>query len=293
MMRGCWTALATPFKDGGIDWVSLERLLKRQIEGGVGGIVPCGTTGETPVLSEEEYVEVIRRSIAGVDRKILVMAGLSGNSTEKLIIQAKRVAALGPDAFLVVTPYYNKPTQRGLYEHYARLAQAIEIPICLYNVPSRTGVNMEPETVLALAREFPQIKAVKEASGSLDQVSVICRGAPSGFCVLSGDDSLTLPVLAVGGTGVVSVASNVAAFEMSALVSAWDQMDQDKARRIHGKLFPLFKALFLETSPAPVKCALERLGIFNSSEVRLPLVACSSETVKKIDDALRQAGLLH
>ncbi|MBI2070465.1 MAG: 4-hydroxy-tetrahydrodipicolinate synthase [Elusimicrobia bacterium] len=291
-LRGILTALATPFKDGAVDWASLEHFVRWQIEEGVGGLVPCGTTGESPALSEEEHLGVIRKTVEIAKGRVPVLAGCGGNATKKTLELATKVSALGVDALLVVTPYYNKPTQQGLYHHYAQIAAGVRTPICIYNVPGRTSVNIEPATVLRLAKEFPTIKAIKESSGNLDQASAIIREAPEGFAVLSGDDSLTLPMLAVGAAGAVSVVGNVAPRLAADCCAAWDRSDIEGARQIHLRLFPLVRSLFVESNPAPVKWALKRLGRFASGELRAPLVEIEPSNAQKVERALRDAGLI-
>ncbi|MBI4669511.1 MAG: 4-hydroxy-tetrahydrodipicolinate synthase [Elusimicrobia bacterium] len=292
MLKGCFTALVTPFKDGEIDWESFEKHVRRQIDSGINGLVPCGTTGEAPTLTEEEHLAVVRKTVDLAHNKIPVMAGCGTNSTAKTIALAEKITAFKADALLVVTPYYNRPSQRGLYRHYADLASSIKTPICIYNVPSRTGVNIEPATVLRLAEEFPNIKAVKEASGILDQAGAICREALPGFSVFCGDDSLTLPMLAVGSHGVISVASNIVPKEMSGMLSAWSRGKCNDARKIHQKLFRLFKALFIEANPVPVKWVLRRLGIISSGELRRPLSDLDPANAPKLEQVLTELGLL-
>ncbi|MBI4063130.1 MAG: 4-hydroxy-tetrahydrodipicolinate synthase [Elusimicrobia bacterium] len=292
MLRGCITALVTPFKNGEIDWKSFEDLVGRQLDAGVAGLSPCGTTGEAPALSPQEHLSLIKKVVEMARGRAIVVAGCGANSTKKTIELAGEVEQLGVDALLVVTPYYNRPTQKGLFEHYSALAKSVKTPICIYNVPARTGTNIEPATVLKLAALFQRIVAIKEAAGSLDQVSALVRGSGKGFSVLSGDDSLTLPMLSVGAVGVVSVVSNIAARELCDLISAWDQMDQEKARRLHLKLFPLAKELFVETNPAPVKWALKRLGLIATDELRGPLVSLSREAEPRVQRALQDSGLL-
>ncbi|MEK7287166.1 MAG: 4-hydroxy-tetrahydrodipicolinate synthase [Elusimicrobiota bacterium] len=291
-LQGSFVALPTPFRNGQIDWASFENLARWQIESGTRGLVPCGTTGETPALTHEEQISLVKKTIEIAAGRALVMAGCGANGTAKTIKLAQEIAALGPDALLVVTPYYNRPSQHGLLEHYQAVAKSVKTPICIYNVPSRTGCNIEPDTVLALAKSCPSIVAIKEASGSLDQASFIVREAPSGFSVLSGEDSLNLPLLAVGAVGVVSVLANVAPRGVADMISAWNEGNADKARRLHLKLWPLSRALFVETNPIPVKWALHRLGKFASPELRLPLVTLTPDNAVKLERALAGAGLL-
>lgn len=292
MFNGSLVALATPFLDGRIDWESFEHLIRRHLESGTSGLVPCGTTGETPALTQAEHIEIVRRTVALARGKIPVIAGCGTNSTAKTIELARNMEDAGADALLIVTPYYNKPSQKGLIEHYAALAGQVKKPIIIYNVPSRTGVNILPAGVIELARRYSIIVGIKEASGSLDQASQIVREAPGNFCVLSGDDSLTLPLLAVGARGVISVAANIVPREMAELIGAWDTLDVAKAQRLHLRLFPILRALFVETNPVPVKTALYKMGLIVSPEVRLPLAALSAESDRQLTQALEALGLI-
>lgn len=291
-LRGSFAALPTPFLKGAIDWPSFERLVTWHLESGTHGLVPCGTTGEVPVLSHEEHVLVVQRTIKSAGGRIPVMAGCGTNSTAKTVDMAKEMARLGADALLVVTPYYNRPGQRGLYEHFLAVARSVEVPVCIYNVPSRTGCHIEPATVVALAKAASNITAIKEASGNLDNAGQILREAPAGFTLLSGEDSLNWPLLACGAAGAVSVLANVAPQQVSEMMEAWQNGSFDAARNLHLKLWPLSKALFVETNPAPVKWALHRLGKFTSPELRLPLTTLTPENTAKVEQALESAGLL-
>jgi 4-hydroxy-tetrahydrodipicolinate synthase len=281
---GCYTALITPFRNGELDIPALRTLVERQILGGVAGLVPCGTTGETPALTTREWETVVATVVETTQRRVPVVAGTGSNGTASTIERTRRAQELGADAALVVTPYYNKPTQEGLYQHFAAIANATEIPLVLYNVPGRTSVNMLPETVLRLAT-VPGVAAIKEASGSLDQSSQILGEAPEGFAVLSGDDSLTLPIMGVGGTGVVSVVSNIAPEAVSALTDAALAVDYATARTIHHALFDLCRAMFCETNPVPVKAAAALLG-YCTPEVRLPLAPLSESAQRRVETAL-------
>lgn len=281
---GCYTALITPFRNGDLDLPALRTLVERQILGGVAGLVPCGTTGETPALTSREWETVVSTVVEATQRRVPVIAGTGSNGTASTIERTRRAQELGADAALVVTPYYNKPTQEGLYQHFAAIANATEIPLVLYNVPGRTSVNMLPETVLRLTM-VPGVAAIKEASGSLDQSSQILGEAPEGFAVLSGDDSLTLPIMGVGGTGVVSVVSNIVPEAVSALTEAALAGDYATARTIHHSLFDLCRAMFCETNPVPVKAAAALLG-YCSPEVRLPLAPLSEAAQRRVESAL-------
>ncbi len=293
-LSGTFTALITPFTDAGeVDEFALRRLVRRQLEAGVQGLVPCGTTGEAVTLDPDEHEQVVavvaeegRRS----SRPVRVIAGCGSNDTKKAQKLAKRCGKAGADALLVVTPYYNKPTQKGLIEHFRAVADAGELSIVLYNVPGRTGVNMLPETVLALA-EDPRFIAVKEASLSLDQACEILRSRPAGFSVLSGEDSLALPMIACGADGLIAVVSNEAPRSTSELVAAGLAGDRDRASALQAKLFPLMRANFRESNPIPVKWAMQRLGVCGGA-LRLPLVPLSASHHAAVEEGLRIAGLL-
>jgi 4-hydroxy-tetrahydrodipicolinate synthase len=270
MFRGTFTALVTPFRDGGIDVSAFEQLIETQIAAGITGIVAIGTTGESPTLSHDEREQVIHVAVAKANKRCLVLAGTGSNSTQHAIDDTKRAEKLGVDAALLVGPYYNKPSQEGLFRHFKAIADATSLPIMLYNIPGRCGVDILPETVARLARDCRNIVSIKEASGSVERVGELRRNLPDAFTVLSGDDSLTLPFMAVGAAGVVSVASNLFPSEVCALVRAAESGDLKLAEKSHRKLLPLFKDLFIEPNPVPVKTALGWRGAM-SSEVRLPL----------------------
>ncbi len=286
--HGCITAIVTPFReDGSVDGEALDRLVDEQIAAGVQGIVPCGTTGEAPTLSHEEHRDVIRRVVERAARRVPVVAGCGSNSTEEALALTRFAAEVGADATLQVVPYYNKPTQEGLYRHFEAIARATRLPVVLYNIPGRTGVDMAAATVARLAR-IDTIQAIKEASGSVDRVSEILD-----LCeidVLSGDDSLTLPMMSVGAVGVISVASNVAPREVAALCARFAAGDAAGARDLHRRLFPLVKALFCETNPAPVKAALALLGKCGPT-VRLPLAPLEEKNRERVREALARFGL--
>jgi len=284
--EGIFTALVTPFFKGEFDKVSMGRLLERQMEAGVAGVVVCGTTGETPTLTAEEYEKVVGFVVAEAKGKLIVIAGSGTNSTKTTIERCKVARDLGVDALLVVTPYYNKPTQEGLFAHFAEVAKAVNLPVLIYNVPSRTGVSIAPDTVSRLA-QLSGIAGIKEASGSVDAVREIVRKAPESFSCLSGDDALALPSFAVGAVGVVSVASNVVPEHMVRLWELWKAGDTKNARILDWKLAPLYKALFIETNPIPCKAALAMKGIIRSEEVRLPLLMASEATKQALEKALR------
>ncbi len=290
MFEGTHVAMVTDFKDGKLNIAGTKQLASVLIAGGVDGLVPAGCTGEAATLSPDERTSVIKAALEarGNNKNVSVIPGTGTNSTATTIELSKAAEALGVDAVMLITPYYNKPTQAGLMKHYEAVARAVSLPIVLYNVPGRTGVNMLPETVAELAK-IDNIVAVKEASGSVDQVSRI--SATTGITILSGDDSLTLPMMAVGAKGVVSVAGNVAPRHVSRMVSAFLDGRTDEARDIHLRLLPLFHVLFIETNPGPVKAALEMQGL-GAGELRLPLVPVSEESRAKIRAVLRQLVLV-
>ncbi len=283
-LSGCYTALITPFRNGDIDEPALRALVERQITGGVSGLVPCGTTGEAPALSSVEWDRVVSAVLQTADGRVPVVAGTGSNGTEATIERTLRARALGADGALVVTPYYNRPTQDGLYRHFEAIAEAVDLPLILYNVPSRTGVNLLPETAVRLAA-IPSIVAVKEASGSLDQASQIVLETPEDFVVLSGDDSLTLPIVSVGGRGVISVVSNIAPEAVAALTAACLTGDFATARTMHLALFDFCRAMFVETNPVPVKTAASLLG-YCTPEVRLPLAPLTETALCRVESAL-------
>jgi len=274
-----------------VDEEKLRALIEFQIKNGISGIVPCGTTGESATLSFSEHERVIEITIEQAKKRVPVIAGTGSNSTEEAINLTKHAKKVKADACLLVAPYYNRPTQRGLYEHFKAIAQAVDIPLILYNIASRTGVNIEPETMARLANDFKNIIGVKEASGNLEQMSRVKALCTKNFLLISGDDSLTLPILSIGGCGVISVVANIVPKEVVNLVSAFEKGDILKAQEIHYKLLPLIKAMFIETNPIPVKTTLGLLGMC-SPELRLPLCAMSAENLEKLKKALRDYGLL-
>ena len=287
MFRGTFTALVTPFRDGGIDVSAFEQLIDSQIAAGITGIVAIGTTGESPTLSHEEREEVIRVAVTRANKRCLVFAGTGSNSTEHAIDLTKSAENLGVDAALLVAPYYNKPSQEGLFRHFKAIADTTRLPIMLYNIPGRCGVDIIPETVARLAKECRNIVSIKEASGSVERIGELRRHLPDPFTILSGDDSLTLPFMAVGAVGVVSVASNLFPSEVCALVHACESGDLKTAEKLHRKLLPLFKDLFIEPNPVPVKAALGWRGTM-SSEVRLPLCEMSEANNARLRKTLEE-----
>jgi 4-hydroxy-tetrahydrodipicolinate synthase len=270
MFRGTFTALVTPFRNGEVDLAAFEKLIEAQISGGVDGIVAVGTTGESPTLSHEEREQIIGLAVKVAKGRCKVLAGTGSNSTQHAVADTKKAEQLGVDGALLVAPYYNKPSQEGLFRHFQTLAQSTSLPIMLYNIPGRCGVDIGADTVVRLAEACRNIVSIKEASGSVERVGELWIRLPEAFTILSGDDSLTLPFMAVGAVGVVSVASNLFPAEICALVRAFASGDAKRARELHGKMFGLFKDLFIEPNPVPAKAALAWRGAM-SAEVRLPL----------------------
>ena len=287
MFRGTFTALVTPFRDGSIDVSAFETLIEAQVAAGIAGIVAIGTTGESPTLSHEEREQVIRLAVTKANKRCVVLAGTGSNSTQHAIADTRLAVKLGVDAALLVAPYYNKPSQEGLFRHFSAIAGATSLPIMLYNIPGRCGVDILPETVERLAKECPNIVSIKEASGSVERVGELRRWLPKAFTILSGDDSLTLPFMAVGAAGVVSVASNLFPSEVCALVRACESNDLKAANKLHRKLLPLFKDLFIEPNPVPVKTALAWRGAI-SAEVRLPLCEMSEPNQARLRKTLEE-----
>jgi 4-hydroxy-tetrahydrodipicolinate synthase len=280
MFSGALTALVTPFKNGEVDVEALEGMVEFQIGQGINGLVPCGTTGETPALSEEEDRLVIETTVRVANGRVPVVAGTGSNSTDMAIKYTRMAEEAGVDGSLQVAPYYNKPTQEGLYRHFAAIAESTELPIILYNIPGRTSVTISAETTARLA-EIPNIVGTKEATHSMDLASDIRRLCGEEFCILSGDDSLTLPIMSLGGAGVISVASNVAPGAVSRMAGALLSGDWERGRELHYELLPLFRALFIETNPIPVKAAASLLGLC-SDEMRLPLVPMAGENLDRL-----------
>src|SRR6266571_3764125 len=287
MFHGTFTALVTPFRDGGIDASALEDLIEKQIAAGITGIVAIGTTGESPTLSHEEREQVIRVAIAKANKRCLVLAGTGSNATQHAIGDTKLAEKLGADGALLVAPYYNKPSQEGLFRHFKTIADATSLPIVLYNIPGRCGVDIAPDTVARLAKECRNIVSIKEASGSVERISELRMRLPDSFTILSGDDSLTLPFMSVGAAGVVSVTSNLFPAEVCALVRAFESGDVKLATDLHHKMFALFKDLFIEPNPVPVKAALSWRGVM-SGEVRLPLCEMSEANQTRLRKTLEQ-----
>jgi 4-hydroxy-tetrahydrodipicolinate synthase len=292
-LRGCGTALVTPFhQDGSVDDAALRSLVAWQVESGIDFLVPCGTTGETPTLTHDEWLQVIDTTIEVVAGRVPVMAGATSNSTHDAVEKAKEVAArAGVDAILTASPYYNKPTQEGQYRHFRAIAEAVgDKPVILYNVPGRTGVNLEPATLARLA-EVPNIVGVKEASGNMTQIAEAINSVPETFLVLSGDDSVTLPVIALGGLGIVSVAANEIPHEMATMTRAALNNDWVTARSIHRKYLALMQANFIESSPLPVKAVLAMMGKIEEN-YRLPLLPMRRDTRSKLQKIVLEVGLI-
>lgn len=291
-LRGCGTALVTPFhQDGSIDEAALRNLVAWQVESGIDFLVPCGTTGETPTLSHDEWLQVIDVTIEVVAGRVPILAGATSNSTHDAVEKAKEVATRpGVNAILTASPYYNKPTQEGQYRHFRAIAEAVDKPLILYNVPGRTGANIEPATLARLA-ELPNVAGVKEASGNMAQIAEVCNAVPEHFLVFSGDDAITLPVIALGGVGIISVASNEIPHEMAEMTRAALNNDWDTARRLHRKYLALMQANFIESNPLPVKAVLAMMG--KIEEVyRLPLLPMRRDTRSRLQKVVTEAGLV-
>lgn len=291
MFQGGMVAMITPFRNGEVDERALRDLIEFQIANGTHGIIPCGTTGESATLSFKEHERVVEITIEQVAGRIPVIAGTGSNNTQEAIRLTRHAKTAGADGALMICPYYNKPTQDGLYQHFRKVAQSVDIPIILYNIPGRTSVNMEPSTIGRLSR-IDNIVGVKEASGSMKQITDIISECGSDFDVLSGEDYLTFPLLCVGGKGVISVVSNVAPRDMADLCTLFFDGNIDESRRLYYRLLPLCHALFIETNPAPVKAALAMMKKIESDEVRLPLVPLSEASREKLRKSLAAYGLL-
>ncbi len=289
MFQGLYVAIVTPFKNGKIDEESYAKLIEMHAQAGTDGIVPAGTTGESPTLTPEEHEHLIELTVKLVNKRMKVMAGTGSNSTAEAVEYTVAAEKAGADAALVVNPYYNKPTQKGLYEHFKAVAESVKIPVIVYNIMGRTGVNVSTETMAKLSK-IPNIKGVKEASGDLSQMTDVVRQCGEGFDVLSGDDALTLPLLAVGGKGIVSVVGNIIPKEVRAMVEAFNSGDIKKARELNYKMLPLVKAMFIETNPIPVKAAMEMMGLIDG-EIRLPMTKLEGENLKKLKEEMVKYGL--
>lgn len=292
MFTGTYTAIVTPFRDGTVDEPALRELVRRQVKGGVEGIVPVGTTGESPTVDFEEHLRVVEIAVdAAKGSKLKVLAGTGANATAEAIELTQRAEAAGVDGSLQVAPYYNRPTQEGLYQHFKAIATATRLPLVLYSIPGRCGVEIGVETCARLAADFRNIVGIKEAGGNADRVSQLRAACGPKFTILSGDDSLTLPFMSVGARGVISVASNIVPKQVATMVRAYAAGDHRKALKLHEALYPLFKDLFIESNPVPVKAALALLGVGNG-EVRLPLVPLSEKSRATLVQTLKATGVL-
>ncbi|MBM4123158.1 MAG: 4-hydroxy-tetrahydrodipicolinate synthase [Nitrospira sp.] len=290
MFTGSLVAIVTPFRNGKVDERALGDLIEFQIANGTDGIVPCGTTGESATLSHEEHDRVVGVTVEAVRRRVSVIAGTGSNSTDEAIALTQHAKAAGADGALLITPYYNKPMQEGLFRHYKAVAEAVDLPLVLYNIPGRTAVNMTPATVARLSA-VRNIVAIKEGAGSVQQVSEIIQACGDRMTVLSGDDALTLPMMAVGAKGVITVTANIAPADMAAMVDAFAAGNLAEAKRLHHKLYPLFTALFYETNPIPVKAALAMMGKIDG-ELRLPLSPMATDTREKLARVMKEYGLI-
>ena len=289
--QGSIVALVTPFRDGKVDEAKLRQLVDFHVENGTDGIVPCGTTGESPTLSHDEHHRVVQIVVEAARKRLKVIAGTGSNSTAEAISLTKHAEQVGADAALVVNPYYNKPTQTGLYQHFRAVAESVALPIIAYNIQGRTAVNVETDTLARLVRDCRNIVGVKEASGSLDQMSQVIAACGPDFSVLSGDDNITLPLLAIGGKGVISVIANLVPRETAEMVHAALDGDWKRARDLHYRLFPLARAAFLETNPIPIKEAMAMIGMLEP-EFRLPMCRMSDANRAKLTGILQSFGLL-
>ncbi len=290
MFKGSMVAIITPFKNGAVDETALGEMIEHQIANGTDGIVPCGTTGESATLSHDEHNRVIEFTVETVARRVVVLAGTGSNNTEEAVTLTRHAKKAGADGALLISPYYNRPTQEGLYRHYRKVAESVDIPIILYNVPGRTGINILPATVARLA-EVPGIVAIKEASGSMAQACDLIRLCGDRIAVLSGEDAINFPILASGGQGAISVTANVAPWDMAEMWDTFAAGDFQKARALHYKLMPLHDAMFLETNPIPAKTALALMG-WCTDEMRLPLCPMAEGNLEKLKKALGEYGLL-
>lgn len=291
-LKGVFTAIITPFKeDGSIDEECLKKLIDFNIENGVSGIVPCGTTGESPTLTHEEHAKVVKLTVEHVNGRVLVIAGAGSNSTAEAIKMSKEAEADGADALLIVNPYYNKPTQEGLYLHFKAVADSVKIPVIVYNIKGRTGVNVETSTLMRIIEACPNVKAVKEASGDLNQMKDVIAQRPPGFSVLSGDDGITLDLIKAGGEGVISVASNLIPERMVKLVNTALEGNFEEADKLQEELEPFFSAEFIETNPIPIKCALALKGMCCET-YRLPMCKISDENKEKLKQVMVELDIL-
>ncbi|HSK99238.1 MAG TPA: 4-hydroxy-tetrahydrodipicolinate synthase [Rubrobacteraceae bacterium] len=291
MFSGTFTALVTPFRNGEVDVEALEGMVEFQIQHGVSGLVPCGTTGETPAMSEAEDRLVVETTVRVANGRVPVIAGTGSNSTDMAIKYTRMAQEVGADGSLQVAPYYNKPTQEGLFRHFAAIAESTDLPLVLYNIPGRTGVTITAETMARLAEEIPNIAGVKDSTLSMNMIADVRALCGEEFSILSGDDPMTLPVIALGGRGVISVASNVAPGAVSEMVNALLSGDYERGRELHYELLPLFRTLFVETNPIPVKTAASLLGLC-SDEMRLPMIPLSGENLRALERVMEETSHL-
>jgi 4-hydroxy-tetrahydrodipicolinate synthase len=289
---GVFTALATPMRDGAVDFPSLGSLVEHQIRAGVHGLVSTGTTGESPTLDHKQHIVVVRATIEAAGGKVPVIAGTGSNSTTEAVALTKSAEKAGADGFLVVAPYYNKPNQEGLFQHFSAIAEVTEKPIVLYSIPSRCGIEISVDVTARLYEKYPHVCCMKAAEGSCDKVVQYVRTLGPDYAVMSGDDGLTLPFMSVGATGVISVASNLIASPLVAMVQAATENDFASAREIFLKYYPFFKAIFLEPNPVPIKYCLNQAGIIDSDEVRLPLAQLTAETRTALDAIMAELSLI-
>mgnify|MGYP006273399961 FL=1 len=289
--KGAFTALVTPFKNGEIDEERFRFLVERQINEGINGLVPCGTTGESATMTHQEHMQVIKVCVEQADGRVPVVAGAGSNNTREAIELTRFAKEAGADGALHITPYYNKPTQEGMVAHFTAIAQEVSLPLVVYNVPGRTGSNLLPETLARMNREIPEVVGVKEASGNIRQISEVIEYCGQDFTVLAGDDFVVLPLLALGGKGVISVASNLVPGQMAELCTAHAAQDLDRAQVLHYQLAPLCRAMFLETNPIPVKTAMALMGKMDL-EFRLPLVPMHPDNKARLSEVLKESGLI-
>ncbi len=290
MFSGVYTALITPFREGNIDYDSLEKIIEHQVAGGVDGVVPMGTTGESPTLSHDKHEEFIARVVKMVSGRVKVIAGTGSNSTAEAISLSLSAEKSGVDGLLQVNPYYNKPTQKGLIEHFDAVAKAVSIPVILYNIPGRTGINFLPESVAKLLDRADNVVAIKEASGDINQMMRVVEVCDDRLTLLSGDDNMLLPLLSIGGRGIISVLSNLLPADIKKIVTLYEEGNIQEARSRFYKILPLCRAMFFETNPIPIKAAMAMAG-FCQQEMRLPLMPLSDEYIPRMQDALRNYGL--
>lgn len=290
MFKGSFVAIVTPFREGRLDERALQTLIEYQINNGTNGIVPCGTTGESPTLSHEEYERVIQITVETANRRVPVLAGTGFNATDKTVEATRFAKRAGADGALIVTPYYNRPTPEGIYQHFAAVAKAVDLPIVVYNIPGRTATNILPDTMARLAT-LDTVVGVKESTGSFQQMQEMINVCGDRLSILSGDDWATLPLLAIGGRGVISVTANIAPRQVATVIAEWEKGNVAAARELHYKLWPLHSVLFIETSPTPVKTALGMIGKI-SPEVRLPLAPMLPQNRAKLEQTLKDFGLL-